>query len=224
MIIAIHQPNFIPWLGYFYKINHCDLFVLLDDVQYTKNSLINRNRIKSNTGEQWVTMPVLHSGSFGQNINETHLMHFEKHYCKFLRTLQMNYSKAPFVEEIMSLFVIDDFSCDLLSVFNETLIRRVAEYLDIQTPIVKSSELPGIEGTSTDRLINICKYLGGNKYLAGFGGKNYQDDSLFHEAGIVPFVSNFSYPQYNQLHGPFLPNLSVVDVLMNIGKQSIQFI
>ena len=122
MIIAIHQPNFIPWLGYFYKINHCDLFVLLDDVQYTKNSLINRNRIKSNTGEQWVTMPVLHSGSFGQSINETHLLHFEKHYSKFLRTLQMNYSKAPFVEEIVfRKAIFSFFKNDWLALLTSTL-------------------------------------------------------------------------------------------------------
>lgn len=224
MIVAIHQPNFIPWLGYFYKINHCDRFVLLDDVQYTKNSLINRNKIKTVEGEQWVTMPVLHTGNFGQNINDTHLMLFEKHYKKFIRTLQTNYSKAPFYTEIMQLLEIDDFSCDIISVFNEQLIRRVADYLEIPTPIVRSSELDGIVGTSTNRLISICKLLGADMYLAGFGGKNYQDDALFHQAGIEPFVSNFTYPRYDQMHGSFVSNLSVLDVLMNIGKRSIQFI
>ena len=224
MTIAIHQPNFIPWIGYFYKINHCDLFVLLDDVQYTKNSLINRNKIKNATGEQWVTMPVLHSGNFGQNINETRLMLFEKHYNKFIRALTMSYSKAPYFNEIMPLLEINDFSCDILSVFNERLIRNVADYLGIQTPIRRSSELSGIEGTSTCRLINICKQLGADRYLAGFGSKNYQDDSLFLQAGIEPFVSSFAYPRYNQMYGDFLPNLSVVDVLMNNGKNSIHFI
>lgn len=224
MTIAIHQPNFIPWIGFFYKISHCDQFVLLDDVQYTKNSLINRNKIKSKTGEQWITMPVLHSGNFGQRINETHLMCFEKYYIKFFRAMQMNYSKAPFYDEIMSLLVVDDFSCDILSVLNEFLIRRISNYLEIQTPIIKSSELPAVEGSSTERLISICKSLGAERYLAGFGSKNYQDDALFHKYGIDPFVSSFAYPYYKQLHGAFLPNLSVVDVLMNNGKQSIQFI
>lgn len=224
MTIAIHQPNFIPWIGFFYKINHCDQFVLLDDVQYTKNSLINRNKIKSKMGEQWITMPVLHSGSFGQSINETRLMLFEKYYIKFVRALQMNYSKAPFFDEIMSLLAINDFSCDILSMLNECLIRRIADYLEIRTPIKRSSELPDIEGCSTERLVSICKSLGADRYLAGFGSRDYQDDALFRQNGIEPFVSDFSYPYYKQLHGAFLPNLSVVDVLMNNGKQSIQFI
>ena len=224
MIIGIHQPNFIPWIGFFYKINQCDLFVLLDDVQFTKNSLINRNKIKTAQGEQWVTMPVLHSGSFGQNINETRMVFFEKHYKKFIRALQINYSKAPYFNEIMPLFSYNDFSCDLLSVFNESIIRRVAGYLEIQTPIKKSSELTGITGCSTERLISICKYFGADKYLAGFGSRNYQDDELFIQSGIEPMVSNFKYPYYNQMFGPFLTNLSVVDVLMNIGKSSIQYI
>lgn len=224
MIVAIHQPNFIPWIGYFYKINHCDVFVLLDDVQYTKNSLINRNKIKNTEGEQWVTMPVLHSGNFGQNINETHLMLFEKHYNKFIRTIQTYYSKAPYFEEVMPLLVINDFSCDILSVLNEQLIRRVAHYLEISTPIKKSSELHGVEGSSTNRLISICKLFGADKYLAGFGGKNYQEDTLFYQAGIEPCVSSFTYPHYEQLHGSFVPNLSVLDVLMNNGKKSMQFI
>lgn len=224
MIIGIHQPNFIPWIGYFYKINRCDLFVLLDDVQYTKNSLINRNKIKTSRGEQWVTMPVLHSGSFGQSINETRMVLFEKNHKKFIRALQMNYSKAPYFDEIMPLFSYNDFSCDLLSIFNERLIHRVADYLEIHTPIRRSSELMGITGSSTERLISICKSLGADKYLAGFGSKNYQDDELFIQSGIEPVLSSFEYPNYNQLFGTFLANLSVVDVLMNVGKSSKQYI
>lgn len=224
MTIAIHQPNFIPWIGFFYKIKHCDLFVLLDDVQYTKNSLINRNKIKTVTGEQWVTMPVFHSGNFGQNINETLLIQFERHYSKFLRALQISYSKAPFFSDILPLLTIDDYSCDFLSELNELLIRRIANYLEILTPIRKSSVLPNIEGHSTTRLISICKHFGADSYLAGFGGKNYQDDELFRLSGIEPFVSDFKYPHYKQLYGPFIPNLSVVDVLMNNGKDSTLFI
>ena len=224
MTIAIHQPNFIPWIGYFYKIKHCDLFVLLDNVQYTKNSLINRNRIKSVSGEQWVTMPVLHSGSFGQNINETHLVFVEKFFNKFLRTLKMNYAKAHYFDEVMQLLTIDYVSCDIISVLNEKLIRTIANYLEIHTPIIRSSDLPGIEGSSTNRLISICQYCGADKYLAGFGSRNYQEDDLFYQAGIVPLVSRFTYPQYDQINGPFLSNLSVVDVLMNMGKYSSQLI
>lgn len=224
MTIAIHQPNFIPWIGYFYKIKHCDLFVLLDDVQYTKNSYINRNKIKTFSGEQWVTMPVLHTGVFGQSINEVHLMQFNKYYAKFLRTLKTSYSKAPFFDVVMSILSVDSISGDLLSDLNETLIRRISSFLEIQTPIKKSSELADVGGLSTNRLISICRQYNADRYLAGIGSKKYQDDALFHQAGITPIVSNFSYPVYKQLYGPFIPNLSVVDVLMNNGKDSILFI
>lgn len=224
MIIGIHQPNFIPWLGYFYKINRSDRFVLLDDVQYTKNSFINRNRIKGPAGEQWVTLPVLHSGNFGQNINETQPIQLEKNFKKFVRALTMNYSRAKHFSEVMPIFDVCDFSYDNLALFNEGILRKIVEYLEIETPIIRSSSIDGINASSTERLIQICQHFHADQYIAGFGSKKYQEDELFRSRGIVPIVYDFEHPVYEQLFAPFVPNLSVVDVLMNLGKDTIKYL
>lgn len=224
MIVAIHQPNFIPWLGYFYKINRSDTFVLLDDVQYTKNSFINRNRIKAPNGEQWVTMPVFHTGNFGQKINETQLKMVETNFKKFLRTLTVNYSKAKHFSEIISILSECGIASSNLAQFNERIIRKIVSYLEIETPIFRSSSLPCIETTSTERLIQICNYFNADCYLAGFGSINYQDDSMFRNNGIEPTIYSFSHPRYEQLYDPFIPNLSIIDLLMNLGKGTIQYL
>ena len=128
MIVAIHQPNFLPWLGFFYKISKSDAFVLLDDVQYSKNSFINRNRIKSPNGEQWLTMPVLHTGKFGQNINEVEISFFEKNYKKLMHAIQLNYSKSKYYIDIMQMFEdYHDFNAKL-STFNEYFIDWILHY------------------------------------------------------------------------------------------------
>lgn len=223
MIVSIHQPNFIPWIGYFYKIAQSDIFVLLDDVNYSKNSFINRNKIKTPNGEQWLTIPVIHSGKFGQKINEVQLQFFEKNLRKVKNSLQSNYSKSTYFKEIFEIFEkYDDFSASL-SEFNEYFIISILEYLDIKTKIVKSSDLKNVSGESTERLVSICKELGADKYLAGFGSKNYQDDELFSSKNISPIVSKFEHPLYNQLWGDFISNLSIVDLIMNEGKNSIRF-
>lgn len=223
MVVAIHQPNFFPWIGYFYKIYQSDIFVLLDDVQYTKNSFINRNRIKSINGEQWLTMPVSHSGKFGQNINEVEIQNFEKNFKKIKSTLQMNYGKSNNFHEVISIFEEYDEHHTNLASFNEFFIRRIVKYLNIETPIIKSSELTNIEGESTDRLVSICKQLKAKKYLAGFGSKKYQDSESFLSQGIESVVYDFVHPIYPQLWGDFIPNLSIIDILCNTGKDSINY-
>jgi len=223
MIVAIHQPNFLPWLGFFYKISKSDVFVLLDDVQYSKNSFINRNRIKSAKGEQWLTMPVMHSGKFGQSINEVEIPFFEKNYKKLLHTIQLNYSKSKYYTDIMQMFEnYHDFNVRL-SEFNEYFITWILQYLNINTSIYKSSEMKNIQGQSTDRLVSICKELKADKYLAGFGSKKYQENEKFISQGIETIVYDFVHPIYPQLWNNFIPNLSIIDLLMNMGKESSKF-
>lgn len=223
MIVAIHQPNFLPWLGFFYKISKSDVFVLLDDVQYSKNSFINRNRIKSAKGEQWLTMPVMHSGKFGQSINEVEIPFFEKNYKKLLHTIQLNYSKSKYYTDIMQMFEnYHDFNVRL-SEFNEYFITWILQYLNINTSIYKSSEMKNIQGQSTDRLVSICKELKADKYLAGFGSNKYQENEKFISQGIETIVYDFVHPIYPQLWNNFIPNLSIIDLLMNMGKESSKF-
>lgn len=218
MIISIHQPNFIPWIGFFYKIYKSDKFVLLDNVQYTKNSYINRNRIKTPQGVQWITLPVKSSGSFGQLINEVEIHTPIISMKKVLGTIRMNYSKSFYFKQYFpdfeNLFMASN---ENLSKLNISLIRWIVGKLDIKTEMLISSELRDISGESNERLISICNELGADKYLHGFGASNYQDQKLFEKSNIQLLKTDFIYPDYQQLWGEFVKNVSIIDMLFNVG-------
>ena len=223
-IISIHQPNFLPWIGYFFKIANSDTFVLLDDVQYTKNSFINRNKIKTPSGAMWLTIPVLHSGRQGQNINDTILSSPEKSYRKITSSLKANYSKSKYYNEIMDLLIPAFEEKIYLSVLNINLIIKICNYLEIGTEIIRSSRIQNVEGTATDRLVSICDELQASIYLAGYGSVNYQESDKFKLAGIKSEQYKFQHPNYDQLWGDFIPNLSIIDLLFNCGPQSKNYL
>ncbi len=225
MIVAIHQPNFLPWLGYFYKMLKSDKFVLLDDVQFTKNSYINRTKIKTQNGDQWLTIPVQMSGNFGKNINDVKIYEPELSTKKILKTIKMNYSRTKYFNlyypKIVEKLEIDN---EYLSNINIKLIRLIKEELNIETHLILSSDINGIEGNSTRRLISICKKLNCDNYLSGFGGANYQDSELFRKSRITLLTTDFEHPIYSQIWGDFIPNLSVIDLLFNCGPESKEII
>ncbi len=219
MIVAIHQPNFLPWLGYFHKMTHSDVFVLLDSVAFSKNSYTTRSRIQTPQGAHWLTVPVKHSS--GQLISETAINEETDWRKKHLKTLEANFAKATFFRE-----VFDGLSASYaasvgegLSAFNMRLIRFVAEYLGITTRLVVGSSL-NVTGQATDLLVAILKTLGGTTYLSGTGGSKYQSEEEYTRAGLVLRYSDFVHPTYPQLWGPFCAGLSCVDALFNCGPRS----
>jgi len=222
-IVAIHQPNFLPWIGYFYKIAKSDIFVFLDNVQYTKNSFINRNKIKTPQSAMWLTVPV--SFNFGQLINEVKINNEINWREKHIRTLEMNYKRANFFEDVFEIIKKIYYlkNWQNLSDFNISLTKTIASYLGLDKPFVKSSAL-GIKGKSTELLIQIVKKVGGNVYLSGFGGAKYQEEGLFKNEGIKLVYYNFTHPIYKQLWNGFIANLSIVDLLFNAGHTSIEVI
>jgi hypothetical protein len=217
---AIHQPNYIPWLGYFFKIAHSDKFVFLDNAAYSCGSFVNRNSIKTPNGPAWLTIPVLKSGRFGQLISEVETSNIEPWARRHLATLQSNYGRAPYFKEIFGLLepyyrsATDDRKS--LSDFNIQVICSIATYLHVNTQFIRASEL-NVLGHKTELLLDICRVVGATTYLAGAGGKSYQEDEKFENAGITPLFSSFSQRSYPQLFGGFVGNLSIVDVLMNCG-------
>lgn len=224
MIIGIHQPNYIPWIGYFYKIMSCDKFVFLDDVQYIKNSYINRNKIKTPQGDSWLTLPVYFKGNFGENINKIKLKNELNWNEKHLKTIEMNYKKSPFFQKYFNdLKEIYSIKYEYISDLNISIIKYILKVLDIKTEILLSSELQ-IEGSSTERLINICKALGGDKYFSGKGGEKYQDEDLYSENKIDLIYTDFVHPHYPQLWNEFLPNMSMLDFLFNCGEECVHII
>lgn len=221
MKVAIHQPNFVPWLGFFYKLSLSDLFILLDNAQYTKNSFINRNRIKTPQGVIWLTLPVITSGKFGQSINEVTIKDFDKTKKVILNTLKMNYSKAKFFDlYITDIEIILNNSINNLAHLNIEFIYWICKILDINVKILKASEIGvyNVEGTS--RLVEICKRVGASVYLSGFGGNNYQEVELFDAENIQVVTYDFKHPSYEQLWGDFISNLSILDLIFNCGQQS----
>ena len=226
MIVGIHQPNFLPWIGYFYKMMKTDVFVILDDVQYTKNSFINRNKIKTPNGTQWLTVPVNTSGKFGQNINETTIFSQSKSFRKILSSIRMSYSKSKYFDLYYNDFeqVFIGGNNDSLSNLNIKLIQFLKEKLNIETKLVVSSTLDNIKEGATERLISICKKVECDKYFSGFGGKNYQDLEMFKNSNISLISTDFKHPNYKQLWGDFIPNLSTIDLLFNYGPESNKYL
>jgi hypothetical protein len=218
--VAIHQPNYIPWLGYFFKIAYADKFVFLDTVGYSVGSLVNRNSIKTPCGSAWLTIPVLKCGRSGQLISEVETDNIRNWARRHLATLQSNYGRAPYFKEVLALLkphyhsVAGDTSS--LANFNIGLICSIATYLRLNTRCINASEL-NVSGQKTDLLLDICRAIGASTYVAGTGAKSYQEDTKFEDAGITPVYSSFSQRNYPQLFGEFIGNLSVVDVLMNCG-------
>lgn len=220
-IAAIHQPNFIPWCGYFSKILQADTFIFLDDAQYTKNSYINRNRIKTQHGDLWLTVPVLTSGKSGQLINEVRIDNRKKWQKKHLGTLSQNYKKAPNYNEVFGIIEKHyNEKHDTLLGLNISLIKNICDYLGIKSQFLKSSDI-NVQGIASERLKNLCHAVNADMYLHGKGGLNYQDEEAFTEAGIKTRFLNFKAKQYSQLWGDFLENLSILDALFNLGKNSI---
>lgn len=216
---AIHQPNYIPWLGYFFKIANVDKFIFLDTVAYSRGSFTNRNLIKTRTGPLWLTIPVLTSGRFGQSIAEVSTDNALGWARRHITTLRNSYAKAPYFNEIFYLLEpCYGIGAEQISLadFNIGIITTIAAYLGLNTQFIRASELD-VSGCRTNLIIDICHVIGATTYLAGTGGRSYQSDAEFECAGITSLYSSFSQPTYPQLFGQFIENLSIVDALMNCG-------
>lgn len=229
-IIAIHQPNFMPWLGYFYKIAHCDEFVILDNVDFQQgnhNSITNRTKIKCNGEEKFFTICVKKNNE-SKLIKDIKVDKQATNINKQLKTIFYNYSKADYFKEIFPQFETQiniALQQNSLSELNIAMIKFVCEILRIKTPIVKASDLDLKVDDRNERIIEICKSLNGETYFSGNGGKKYHNESLFASNGINIKYTDFKPIEYKQLGDVFLPGLSVLDVLLNCGvQQTINFI
>lgn len=218
--VAILQSNYIPWIGYFDLMNRADVFVIYDEVQYTKNDWRNRNIIKTPNGPQWLTIPVRQE-RLGQRINETRVSQSNWNV-KHWRTIQANYAKAPFFSQYAELLekTYLNIDTDLLSEINLTFIRLIAEMLNIDTEIVDSTSL-ALEGDRSERLLDAVLKLKGDRYLSGPSAKDYLNVGLFQEHGVtVDWMDYNGYSEYPQLYPPFVKEVSVLDMVLNTGVAS----
>lgn len=216
---VIHQPQYLPYLGFFHKLFQSDVFVVMDSVEFLRRGLQHRNKVKTPQGEQWLTVPVLHRQK--QLIHEVMINPDFPWSRKHWQTLVTNYSPAPYFDEYApSLQQILTREWQTLCELNMVLLQWVMDVLGIQKPVVYASML-GAEGCKSDLLINLCNAVKADTYLSGPGGRDYMDLSAFEAAGITVQWQTFNPPSYMQVFPEtgFVPNLSIVDVLFCCGSQ-----
>jgi len=225
MIVSVHQPHYLPWLGYFDKIARSDVFVILDNVQYKKREYQNRNRIRTADGVKWLTVPVNTRGKYYQTTGEVEIDNSEDWRSIHLRTLELNYRRAPHFDdcfrELADLYNQKEWL--LLADLNISMLRLFMKKLGIDVPIRFETELK-VEGLKTERIINICRALGADTYLSGSGAREYLDETAFAESGLGLEYQSYEHPVYPQLQGGFEPYMALVDLLFNAGGGSLDII
>lgn len=215
MIMAAHQPAYLPWLGYFDRIARSDAFVFLDTVQFEKNSFTNRNRVKTPQGPAWLTIPVKVKGHTHSTMQELMIDNTQNWKIKHLKTLKMNYSKAPlFAARWPKLEELYDRPFELLSDLCFEHLGFWLRELGVSRRIVRARDLQ-VRSAKSDLILELCGKLGADEYLSGPFGKDYLDDAEFQAAGVKVRYHDYKAPEYPQLYGPFVPNLGIVDLWMN---------
>jgi len=220
-VVAIHQPTFFPWLGYFDKLARSDVFISLDNVQFPKKggSWINRVQLVVNGEAAWITMPVVRSFHGTRTVMEMQIDNSIPWREKLLRTVQVSYGRAPFFGQVFPLF--EDMvknPADRLMDYNEIAIRAIASAVDLDTSRLVIGSTLGVAGVGTDLLIAMTRAVGGTAYICGSGANGYQENDKFIASGIELIHQNFKHPVYTQCNtSAFIQGLSIVDTLMNCG-------
>lgn len=225
--VAIVQSNYIPWKGYFDLINMVDEFILYDEVQYTRRDWRNRNQIKTQIGQCWMTIPVSVKGKYLQKINETEISTQDWTH-KHCSMLSHNYSKAIYFQEFWPFFESVYSKCFkeiCLSKVNFYFITAICELLQITTKISWSTDYPRqLYNDKTERLVDLCKQSGATRYVSGPLARNYMDVGLFDEANIeLDYIDYSGYQKYPQLFDGFIHNVTVLDLIFNMGKNATKY-
>lgn len=225
-LIAIMQPTYLPWIGYFNMINMVDEFVFLDDVQLVKRSWGVRNRIKASNGELLLTVPIKKTKSRDETLYSNAIINYEEQWVKkHLITLKLNYKKSKYFDEIYA-FIQEILlkNTDIIGKLNIEIITEISCKIGIKTKFFKSSELSNIEGKKDTQLVSICKNTNATHYLSAIGSASYIESEspggAFNKNNIQLVYHNYKHPVYEQLYGDFISNLSIVDLLFNYGFAS----
>jgi len=232
--IGMLQPGYVPWLGFFEQIYRVDLFVILDDVQYTKGSWRNRHRIRTRRNWCWLTVPIYQKARFGQLIKDAEIDSTKNWAKKHWYCLRENYYHSEYWD-FYSPFFKDIYTIKWHSLinFDMEILHFLIEVLGIKTKIIKASSLclnekykkkyPK-EGNATERNIFYLKELGADRFYEGAMGRDFLDQKRFEEADIQLIYQNYQHPTYTQRFEPFIPYLSTIDLLFNYGPKSLSVI
>lgn len=219
MILTAHQPAYMPWLGYFHKIALADNFVLLDSVQFEKNSFTNRNKIKTSNGEAWLTIPVEMKGHLDKTINEIQMDAKSNWKKKHWNSLLLNYKKTPYFSHYSDFFenyytVETNNLNDFISISSNFFFNELKIY-----PVTKKLSELNIESKKQDLIIDLCKITNSSAFVFGALGKNYADKNLFDTNNISVYFQEYKHPVYQQLWNGFVPYMGVIDALFNLGPE-----
>jgi hypothetical protein len=225
--IAIMQPTYLPWLGYLAMIEKVDKFVFLDNVQFDHRSWQQRNRIKTDRGELWLTLSVKQKGLYDQKINQVLCIDLIKDVNNHLKSMSHYFSKTPFFKD----FFYDFAECakntqikskNLLSEFNIQIIEFLCKYVGIEKKFVLASQIK-IDGQRDALLANICQHFNAKSYLSSPGSRGYLENShFFKEASIEVVYHDYSHPAYPQLYGEFIEGMSCVDAFFNVEREKLK--
>jgi hypothetical protein len=224
IIVGIHQPEHLPWMGFFNKMMKCDVFVLLDNVQYEKNYFQNRNRVRSKYQWQWLTIPVITSGKSSQAINDVLIDNKSNWKKKYIDTIYINYHNSEYYNKYSDFLELYLNEWEYLVDINTKIIKYFINILNIDTKLLYASDLD-ISGEKSELLLDICKETGATTYLSGTSGKSYLNIKLFKKENIDVIFHNFFHPIYPQIYSPpFISHMSTLDLLYNCGDESINYL
>jgi hypothetical protein len=226
MKVVILQPSYIPWRGYFDQIRRADLFIFYDDIQYDKHGWRNRNQIKTHQGKQWLTIPVHAKGvTQGVPVKEVRIDWSKPWARSHQKALTIAYGKAPWFKDYLPLLESmyqrhDEFLADFTI---ETSILLARELGFTSTRFMRSSQMAGLEGKKTDRVISVLQQVGATHYICGPSASSYMEPEKFARAGITFEYIQYDYPEYPQLHPPYDPYVSILDLLFMAGPRAGEF-
>lgn len=218
MIVSINQPAYLPWLGYFHRIAISDLHIVLDHVQFEKNSFTNRNKVRTKEGWCWLTVPLKTKGKFKNlNINQLEIANDSRFAEKHWNTIRFNYAKAPYFKQHAQFFEnLYSKRWDSLNDLMHDTTNYLLDSIGIKTPILYSSEM-NVEGKKDELILNLCRAVGANVYLSGPLGRNYLCEKRFQETDIKVLYCDYQHPTYKQIHPNFEPYMAAIDLLFNCG-------
>jgi hypothetical protein len=221
VIVSINQPAYLPWLGYFHRIAVSDLHIVLDHVQFEKNSFTNRNKLRTKEGWCWLTVPLRTKGLFGElNLNRVEIAPGTLWPGKHAATMRQLYAKTPHFDEHWPFFAgVYEHGWERFSELANELTRYLLQAFGIETPLILSSEIEA-EGAKDELVLSLCQAVEARTYLSGPLGRDYLREELFVDAGIEVRYDDYSHPVYSQAYDGFEPYMAAVDLLFNHGPDS----
>lgn len=220
VILGSVQPSYLPWIPFFQRMISSDIFVYLDDVEFSKNSPHNKNKIKTPNGPISLTVPIKYSGNSSKKIHEIPIENVYPWQKKHWRSIEMNYSKSTYYKEFGEILYNEIYSKEwvFLGDLNISIIEIIKKYLSISTPCIPSSSL-NINLNNNEKLVEICKKVGADSFLVKPNTNHYHPKDFFKKNNISLKEFKYSLKNYSQNYGVFISGLSIIDLIFNHGPE-----